>query len=200
MRHIISISFGFLCLSAAACTPPRSANVGESERAEAGGHHEALDPRLAQPAIIEASKRVEVLPGELGCSAEVLGLVDVHEPMKTTADALDLLKRRAAVLGAEAVVGVEFEHGEGGAEKTHLSGTAVRCKDLLHGRIYDVVAQLEVVGEMEEENEALQKLRSQATAKGANLILNVRFEHGDADRTKVTGTAVRAYYASGAKR
>lgn len=195
MRDTIAVSVAFVCLMASACTPKRGARVVESEHVELAGHHEALDPRLAQPEIIDAAKRVQVLPGELGCSAEVLGLVDVHEPMKTTADALDLLKRRAAVLGAEAVVGVEFEHGEHGAEKTHLSGTAVRCKDLLHGRVYDVIAQLEVVGEMEEENEALRKLMSQATAKGANLVLNVRFEHGESDRTKVTGTAVHAYYA-----
>ena len=77
---------------------------------------------------------MRVLPGEAECTAEVLGLVDVHEPVKSTAEGLELLRRRAAVLGAEAVVGVEFEHGEGGAEKTLLSGTAVRCKDLLRGR------------------------------------------------------------------
>ncbi len=29
-------------------------------------------------------------------------------------------------MGADAVVGVEFEHGEGQGEPTHLSGLAVR--------------------------------------------------------------------------
>ena len=39
--------------------------------------------------------------------------------------ALDALRRKAAAMGADAVVGVEFHHSEGG-EPTHLSGLAVR--------------------------------------------------------------------------
>jgi uncharacterized protein YbjQ (UPF0145 family) len=40
--------------------------------------------------------------------------------------ALAALKRRAASMGADAVVGVEFHHGEGAGEPIHLSGLAVR--------------------------------------------------------------------------
>jgi uncharacterized protein YbjQ (UPF0145 family) len=40
--------------------------------------------------------------------------------------ALDVVRRRAAELGADAVVGVEFHHGEGDGQPTHLSGLAVR--------------------------------------------------------------------------
>lgn len=95
----------------------------ESDHAAAGGHTEPLDPRLAQPAFVDAAKRVQVLPPK-------------------------------------------------------------RCKDLLHGRVYDVITKLEAVGEMEHENEALEKLMAQATAKGANLVLNVHFEHGDSERKR----------------
>jgi uncharacterized protein YbjQ (UPF0145 family) len=196
MKKIVAVSFLLSSLCAVGCTPPRSAH----EAAEKGEHDEEPDPRLEEPSVIRAARNVKVLPGGLTCPTEVLGLVDVHEPVRTTAEGLDLLKRRAVLLGAEAVIGVEFEHGEGGAEKTHLSGTAVRCNDLIRGRKYDVIGKIEVSAEMEHEDDALRQLKSRATAQGANLIVGVKFEHGEGDRTKLTGTAVHAYYPSEASR
>lgn len=61
--------------------------------------------------------------------AEVVGVVDVHERMASTDEALAELRRKAARLGADAVVGVEFHHGEGEGEPTHLSGLAVRYRE-----------------------------------------------------------------------
>lgn len=58
--------------------------------------------------------------------AEVVGVVDAHLPMGSHDSALDALRRRAAAMGADAVVGVEFHHGEGEGQPTHLSGLAVR--------------------------------------------------------------------------
>lgn len=58
--------------------------------------------------------------------AEVVGVVDAHLPMGSHDSALDVLRRRAASMGADAVVGVEFHHGEGEGQPTHLSGLAVR--------------------------------------------------------------------------
>jgi hypothetical protein len=58
--------------------------------------------------------------------AEVIGLVDVHEAMGTEQAALAALRAKAAALGADAVIGVEFHHGEADGEPTHLSGMAVR--------------------------------------------------------------------------
>jgi hypothetical protein len=60
--------------------------------------------------------------------AEVVGVVDVHEPVANVEQALEVLRRKAARLGADAVVGVEFHHGEGEDEPTHLSGLAVRYR------------------------------------------------------------------------
>jgi uncharacterized protein YbjQ (UPF0145 family) len=195
---LIAVTIAFVASTAACGFPGRrsiepSRTAQEREGHGASEHDEPLDPRLQDPAIIDAAARVKVLPGDLGCTAEVLGLVDVHEAVKSTAEGLELLRRRAAVLGAEAVTGVEFEHGEGGAEKTHLSGTAVRCRDLLHGRKYDVLGKIEATAEMEHEDEALASLKKAATARGANLILEVHFEHGEGEKTKIMGTAVRAY-------
>jgi hypothetical protein len=58
--------------------------------------------------------------------AEVVGVIDAHVPMGSHEAALDVVRRRAAELGADAVVGVEFHHGEGEGQPTHLSGLAVR--------------------------------------------------------------------------
>jgi uncharacterized protein YbjQ (UPF0145 family) len=56
----------------------------------------------------------------------VVGVVDAHLPMGSHESALDVLRSRAASMGADAVVGVEFHHGEGEGQPTHLSGLAVR--------------------------------------------------------------------------
>jgi hypothetical protein len=57
---------------------------------------------------------------------EVIGVVDVHAPMGRHDQALADLRMRAEQLGADAVLGVEFHHGHGEDEPTHLSGLAVR--------------------------------------------------------------------------
>lgn len=168
--------------------------VGCTPATQSAHHTEAArnDEPLADPAVIAAASRVRVIPGKLECVSELLGLVDVHERVASQDAALELLKRRAAALGAEAVTGVEFEHGEGG-EPTHLSGSAVRCKDLLRGRRFEVLGKIEVTAEMDHEADALAELKSRALARGANLILEVRFDHGEGKKTRVLGTAVRAY-------
>jgi hypothetical protein len=58
--------------------------------------------------------------------SEVVGVVDVHERMGHHDAALADMRQQAAALGADAVVGVEFHHGHGEDEPTHLSGLAVR--------------------------------------------------------------------------
>ena len=71
--------------------------------------------------------RVLVLQSKhLDRPAEVIGVVDAHEEMGKHEAALWALKNKAARLGADAVVGVEFHHGESEGEPTHLSGLAVR--------------------------------------------------------------------------
>jgi uncharacterized protein YbjQ (UPF0145 family) len=160
------------------------------------GHGHGAEPSAAReddPSVIAAAARVKVLTGSgLDCRGEALGIVDVHEPVSSEAQALELLKRRAAALGAEAIVGVEFRHGSGGAAPTHLSGMAMRCNDLLKGRAYEELAMLEVAGDMGHEDDAFDELKTKARALGANLILDIRFEHGEATgRTMLRGKAIR---------
>lgn len=140
-----------------------------------------------------AAQSVRVMArNDLGCRIEVLGLVDVHEDVGTSEQALGELKMRAAELGAEAVVGVDFEHGDG-HEATHLSGMAVRCHDMIRGRAYDVIGSIEVPGSMGGEEEAFRRVKERGREMGADLLIDVAFDHGEGGRgpTKLRARAIR---------
>ena len=80
----------------------------------------------AGPAQNDASRVLILQSTHLDRPAEVVGVVDAHEAMGNQDQALAALKRKAAAMGADAVVGVEFHHGESDGEPTHLSGLAVK--------------------------------------------------------------------------
>jgi uncharacterized protein YbjQ (UPF0145 family) len=156
------------------------------------GDHDDFVP--SDPATIARARSISVVPqNDAGCESEVLGLVDVPEGAQTEEQALDILRRKAAGVGAEKVIGVEFHHGEAGEEPTHLSGVAVRCRDLLQGRRYDVLGKIEIAGRMGHEEDAMSELKSRAYSMHADLIIGVEFEHGEGEGkpTHVTGTAIR---------
>lgn len=211
MRRVFAMSAGLLLLLAA-CDPgvARDASnvVGESrdpsstEAKEEGkdgkdnDEDEVAEDRaiMADKSLDPAFKSVKVIQNDqLGCASEVLGLVDIHMPVKSEDEALEVLKRKAAKLGAPAVINVEFHHGEPGAEPTHLSGMAVRCHDLFQGRAYDVLDKIDVVAEMGKEDDGDKELIRRASAMGADLVMDIQFEHGDGDGrpTHVRGTAIR---------
>jgi uncharacterized protein YbjQ (UPF0145 family) len=169
--------------------PPSEAHAGHDK------HDEHEDDNVPNDATTRAkSARVAVMQTDDGaCETEVLGLVDIHKKMESTEQALDLLRRKAVVLGGEKVIGVEFHHGEGGEEPTHLSGMAVRCNALLRGRPYDVLGKIDIPGGTGDEDEALHQLRAKASAMRADLIIGVSFEHGEGEGqpSHISGTAIR---------
>lgn len=180
-----------------ACTPPppgspRSAHDADGDHDGDADEGEGSLSLPTDAATMAAAQRLSVTPSALQCPTEVLGIVDVHENSGSKERALFALRVRAVMLGAEALTNVEFRHGEH-AEKLHLSGTAVRCHDLLRGRRYDVLATLDVVKPMGHEEDAFAELRARGRAVGANLIVDVHFDHGDDLHTRITGKAVRAH-------
>src|SRR5260221_10422492 len=58
--------------------------------------------------------------------SEVVGIIDVHVAVGGHDAALAALKEQAVAMGADAVVGAEFHHGDGAGEPIHVSGMAVR--------------------------------------------------------------------------
>jgi uncharacterized protein YbjQ (UPF0145 family) len=190
-------------LSGCATLEPRSADYprGEPSSDEARDSKsdegdEVAEERalMADATLAGAASRIRVIQNDqLECPSEVLGLVDIHQPVKTEDEALEVLKRKAARLRADAVVGVEFHHGEPGEEPTHLSGMAVRCHDLIKGRAYDVLEKIEVKGKMGMEDDAERELMHRASAMHADLVIDMGFEHGEggSQPTRVWGTAIR---------
>lgn len=179
---LVALVSGFLF----ACAPQQGVPPGVATTAAA--------PGASEPPMSEAAKKVRIVEGdEIGCATEVMGLVDVHEPVKTVDQAMNELRKDAAELGAEAVIGVEFHHGEAGEEATHLSGIAVRCNDLIKGRAYDVLGDVHGTDKMGNEEAAEKAMMAQATSMHADLVLDIHFDHGEGgdEPLKVWGKAVR---------
>jgi hypothetical protein len=126
------------CIPACASEPtvpssPTDAHAIAASEVEHGHHDDDHDdddddaPAANQKPLTGDAARILVLQTKvLDRPAEVVGVVDAHEAMGHHDAALLTLRRRAAAIGADAVVGVEFHHGEGEGEPTHLSGLAVR--------------------------------------------------------------------------
>jgi uncharacterized protein YbjQ (UPF0145 family) len=201
MRFALTLG-PLVLLAGCATTEPRSANYpragysDEAANSKSDENDEVAEERalMADSRLVAAASRIRVLQNDqLECPSEVLGLVDIHQPVKTEDEALDVLKRKAAKLRADAVIGVEFHHGEPGEEPTHLSGMAVRCNDLIKGRAYDVLQKIEVKGKMGKEDDAERELMDRATAMHADLVIDMGFEHGEggSQPTRVWGTAIR---------
>src|SRR5262249_37184284 len=153
----------------------------EGAKSAEGENKYAKDEEPVTPELEAKAAQVRVLQNAdgLGCPTEVLGLVDVHEPVKTVDQALRELRLDAARINAQGVVGVEFHHGEPGEEPTHLSGEAVRCNDLVKGRSYDVLGPVEVSEKMGSEEALFAAMKSKAKSMGASLVLDVKFDHGE---------------------
>ena len=147
----------------------------------------------------EAVARVRLLESnDAGQPTEVLGIVDAHQRNGREREALDEIRRAAAALGADAVLGVEYHHGESKDEPTHLSGLAVRFRNLLRDEPYDVLEKIEIRTDMDHEEQANDALKRRAAALHADLVIGIHYEHGEGGSQPVllSGTAIR-YRSSG---
>ncbi len=180
-------------------------------------HVPVIPPREVAPPTPGSIAGVLLLEGSAERPCEVLGVIDQHTTMGHEAEALERLRADAARMGADAVIHVEFEHSEESADgrgdeqlegetdldaatdegvadarALHLSGTAVRFRDLIGGRRYEILGRIEVSEGMAREEEALASLRRRARALHADLVIGVAFHHGDgAGGVGVEGTAIR---------
>ena len=89
-------------------------------------------PAPATRATMAVPARADILvtpAHKLDRPTEMVGVIDEHEPSGRQDAAFALIRERAAAMGADAVLGVEFHHGDEKDEPTHLSGLAVRYVD-----------------------------------------------------------------------
>ena len=193
---VVAVGITVAGCTSAAYRPSHSA--GERQAYGDGRHddHEDREDDLtsSDPTVLARARSVVVVPqNDAGCESEALGLVDVHRGTRTQEQALNVLRQKAARLGADKVIGVEFHHGEAEEDTSHLSGVAVRCRAFLQGRRYDVLGTIEVQGNMGREERAMAELKSRAYTLHADLVIGVQFEHGDGEGkpSRLTGTAIR---------
>jgi uncharacterized protein YbjQ (UPF0145 family) len=146
--------------------------------------------------LTEAAKKVVILQNQdAGSPTEVLGVIDVHQETGGQDAALETLRERAALYGADAVLGVEFHHEAEGSKdtETHLSGLAVKFRPVLTDRPYRVLGAVQVDAEMGHEAEGLHDLRAKAGDMNADVLVDVQFHHGEggAEKTRLTGLAIK---------
>ena len=128
-----------LAAALAACVPPPAAqpqppNVYVSTEAHASIDTSDIGPIPCAdctpvPMMTPRARAVQVLVDKrVPRPTEVVGVFDFHSRADSEDKGFDELRARAAQIGADAVIGAEFEHGEG-SEPSHLSGMAVRFLD-----------------------------------------------------------------------
>ena len=147
--------------------------------------------------LTEAAKKVIILQNQdAGSPTEVLGVLDVHQATGGQDAALETLRERAALYGADAVLGVEFHHESAGDKdaETHLSGLAVKFRPVLANRPYKVLGPVQVDAEMGHESDGLHDLRAKAGQMNADVLVDVQFHHGEGgggEKTRLTGLAIK---------
>jgi len=128
--------------------------------------------------VPSASTDVRVFDGDgATCESEALGVVESGDPDR--ARAVEMMRTRAAVLGAEGITGVKTAGGGWVA-------TAVRCRDIREGREYEVLEQIDVPVKEGREDAAFDDLRARAYDLSADLIIDITTDAGH-----VRGTAIR---------
>jgi uncharacterized protein YbjQ (UPF0145 family) len=163
---------------------------GRAEPSFAHADHDDHDEATPLPAYDPRSARVLVtIDKSIGRDTEIVAVFDVHTHAESQDKGFDELRRRAYALGADAVIGAEFEHGEGD-EPSHLSGMAV--KYCAPRPAYDPLGQIDIPSNEDDEDKGLDKMREEAREMGADEVVNVQFEHGeDGKLGHLTGLAVK---------
>ncbi len=107
---------------------------------------------------------------------DILDIIDVHTHADSQDKGFDELRARAATMGADAVVGAEFEHGDG-KEPSHLSGIVVRYGQGVPAHVD--IGTVDIPSNEDDENKGLAELGRRAKEMGGDRVIDVTFEHGD---------------------
>jgi uncharacterized protein YbjQ (UPF0145 family) len=111
-----------------------------------------------------------------GRDCVILDVVDIHTAATSEDKGFAELRARAAAMGADGVVGAEFEHGDGD-EPSHLSGVIVRFGKPVPPHID--LGMIDVPSDEKAEDKGLAELSRRAQQMGGNQVIDVTFEHGD---------------------
>jgi uncharacterized protein YbjQ (UPF0145 family) len=127
------------------------------------------------PAV--AARAIPVYPNKsIGRPCEIIAVFDFHSDADSQDKGFDQLRARAYEIGADAVIGAEFEHGEG-TEPSHLSGMAVRYTTATPP--YEVIGVIDIESSPDSSDKGLDAMTERARQLGADKVVDVTFEHGE---------------------
>ena len=132
-----------------------------------------------EPDTVSDSPRILVTTQQTcptGHDCDILDVIDIHTHATSEDKGFDELRARAARMGGDAVVGAEFEHGDGD-EPSHLSGMIVRYGKPVPPHVD--LGMIDIPSDEKDENKGLAELSRRARAMGGNQVIDVTFEHGD---------------------
>jgi hypothetical protein len=110
---------------------PTIYQVGAQSGASVLAQPVASERTEPKPPSVDPSHVLVVESAHLDRHGEVVAVLDAEDTLGTHASGVALLRERAAALGADAVVSVEFHHGDAG-RPSHVSGLAVRFSRASH--------------------------------------------------------------------
>ncbi|MGZ3417469.1 MAG: hypothetical protein ACXVEE_06355 [Polyangiales bacterium] len=123
------------------------------------------------------AQNIPVYPSKsLGRPCEIIAIFDFHTDADSEDKGFDLLRERARAIGADAVIGAEFEHGENGGP-SHLSGMAVRL--IAPSPPYEVIGEIDIASSPDSPDKGLEAMLDRARKMGADKVVDVVFEHGE---------------------
>jgi uncharacterized protein YbjQ (UPF0145 family) len=141
-------------------------------------------PPLRDRILVTAETRC---PTRRQCN--IVEVVDLHTRAAAQDKGFDELRARATSLGADAVLGAEFEHGDGN-EPSHLSGVIVRFAPPIPPHVE--VGVLDIPSNEHDTDKGLAELMRRAHAMGGDQVIDVTFEHGEnGAQGHLRGTVVR---------
>lgn len=106
----------------------------------------------------------------------ILEVVDIHTEATSQDKGFAELRERARARGGDAVVGAEFEHGDGN-EPSHLSGMIVRFAAPTPPHVD--VGTIDVPSDEKAQDKGLEELSRRAKQMGGDQVIDVTFEHGE---------------------
>jgi uncharacterized protein YbjQ (UPF0145 family) len=126
-------------------------------------------------------------PDDRNC--DILAIVDLHTDATSEDKGFDELRGRAAAVGGDAVIGAEFEHGEGGGP-SHLSGMVVRYGQPVPP--HTVVGEVDIASDEDSTDKGMAALSQRMIEMGGDQVIGVTFEHGeDGKQGHLRGTVIR---------
>lgn len=107
----------------------------------------------------------------------LIDVIDFHTPADSQDKGYAALREKAALLGADAVVGTEYEHGEDDG-LSHLSGMAVRYSSP-DSRPFRVLGEIDIATPEDADDKGHKQFVEKAWLMGADEIRDIRLEHGE---------------------